>query len=1405
MNGIVKSKIYRFQRNRKIIIFTFIILPLLLSFIPFLNNNGISNSSSKDIRIPIPENYSSNKTSSTDSVSLLLHQAYRNETITAFNEVHNSFSVPAPLDPQFNTSYIKIDINDTKANNYSLIIEDDSPDSSQNLDKVNVAVVSFTVPQSCYLYNVSFDLDLVGSGTGQVSVYLINSSWDNVNGRSKPGVSGSDALNNQLGLISSITADGWYTLTGLNEYLNISETENNTWFLVLKDEMPSFVETDCFRVSDGSSGDNNDEAEVYQWNNLNSQWDYYTYDLDSKVGLGISQGNVKPSTINMCINSTPITDGALTGEGSWTSLQEYSGSNGKITFNFSSDWYSYSFNMILTQVNYTKSDIVPTTTFSVTSNQDTFWNSSAVINLFVSTLDNNTINYTVPISWNNISMVNGSTTIAHSLYTSTDYKTVTIYGANATNGNWSLLAQTNNYITDITTAINNIPTTTAWANQTLEINATFLHPITGNVNLSIYSPAAINDELNYTEQLNIGVPSTSITFTDWIIPSTVQDYGEFRIQVSWSNATEAGLLEQHILIAAPTEINITPASGYEVQNTDPKFNLTLNYFDKFKNVNITGATIGHNATGSWESEVQNNADQTYNVTIDPSTYSLGKYYIEIMINKTNHQNYTILFELNIVNSTQIWQMFEKSNLQVTRGDNATFYLNYNQTNFPDNYIQGATITAVNLNSSLIWSWKDLSEGNYSIDISTLSADAGVYLCRFNISKLMYQTQVFEFNITVLKDSSEIILINKTNVVARNSGLNVTIYALLNDTYNSVNITGATNSFILYNGSNPSQEWNVGNWNYYVWEVGNGQYGFNISLNSLDSGNYSVIIHSSFTPNYNESSLLVDFYLRGNLTQIKIDDIDNGAGIPLVNESGVYKIYQHSTKIGLQFNIFDLEMSNTLITSDMGTFNYWAYFNNSELLPVSFSFDKNINKNTGYLSLNPDLAIGNYTLELVVGMNNYENASFTFNISIIAELPVHIEIVKVPQSIVQGTTATIIVKAYYLNGSEIPLQNAELVLSTNISKISIISAVTNSSGYATFELVVPVGDYVGIQINVSYNGIAYGINSGNYIANIKLLPPAGMDPRILYAILFIIGTTLIVSGVYKGVIVPKKRRRKELLFNTASAFDDAVNLQHILVIYKNTGTCIYFKSFGLEEIDPDLITGFLSALQSFTQESMGTDGISEMDLRGKHLIVSDGEFVRVALVIGKPASKNLRTNLSRFVMLFEGQYHDALDGWRGQLNVFKSAGKLVDEVLNTSIILPHKITSDLKVLKSVGSGLERVLLKTARELTGERDFFFIAQLISLVEEKMKKKPPEILLALDKLLKTKVFVPIDISELEKQVVSPQEQNLIIQRVNALEDIPQDQKEILIQDLINMSPAEREATLTSLQQGVQIQSKV
>ena len=54
-------------------------------------------------------------------------------------------------------------------------------------------------------------------------------------------------------------------------------------------------------------------------------------------------------------------------------------------------------------------------------------------------------------------------------------------------------------------------------------------------------------------------------------------------------------------------------------------------------------------------------------------------------------------------------------------------------------------------------------------------------------------------------------------------------------------------------------------------------------------------------------------------------------------------------------------------------------------------------------------------------------------------------------------------------------------------------------------------------------------------------------------------------------------------SSATIFDDAINLKHILIIYKSAGTCIFFKSFGKEPLTPDLISGFISAVQSFGKE------------------------------------------------------------------------------------------------------------------------------------------------------------------------------------------------------------------------------
>ena len=134
--------------------------------------------------------------------------------------------------------------------------------------------------------------------------------------------------------------------------------------------------------------------------------------------------------------------------------------------------------------------------------------------------------------------------------------------------------------------------------------------------------------------------------------------------------------------------------------------------------------------------------------------------------------------------------------------------------------------------------------------------------------------------------------------------------------------------------------------------------------------------------------------------------------------------------------------------------------------------------------------------------------------------------------------------------------------------------------------------------------------------LKDLAAAGLTGIII----IIIGTIVAVAGgsfaVHRGVIVPKKREKQRILTEVKTIFDDAINLEHILVLYKGTGTCIFFKSYGSEQIDPELIGGFLSAVSSFGKEMATQETLNEISYGDKMLLLADGGLIRVALVLGK---------------------------------------------------------------------------------------------------------------------------------------------------------------------------------------------
>ncbi|MCK4239366.1 MAG: hypothetical protein KAX33_09605, partial [Candidatus Lokiarchaeota archaeon] len=293
--------------------------------------------------------------------------------------------------------------------------------------------------------------------------------------------------------------------------------------------------------------------------------------------------------------------------------------------------------------------------------------------------------------------------------------------------------------------------------------------------------------------------------------------------------------------------------------------------------------------------------------------------------------------------------------------------------------------------------------------------------------------------------------------------------------------------------------------------------------------------------------------------------------------------------------------------------------------------------------------------------------------------------------------------------------------------------------------------------------------------------------------------------YKVIIVPRKRRKRDAIMEVATAFDDAINLEQLLVLQKSSGTCIFFKSFGAETIDPDLISGFLTAVQSFGKEIKYQQSLNEITYGDKMLLLSDGEYIRVALVLGKKGSMILRRNLTKYIKMFEGRFGHVLPEWRGDLHEFRDSDDLVDQAFNISIILPHEVNADASKIKLIKSSLARSLLKIAQNLTTEkqRKYFFLASLITEATDKEGEEAAELFVAIKELRENEAIIPIHIEKIAPEAVSQQELKIIGQRVVQLGEFSPEQKQKLIQELAQMSSAEREAFFSSLIQGEAIVS--
>jgi hypothetical protein len=172
------------------------------------------------------------------------------------------------------------------------------------------------------------------------------------------------------------------------------------------------------------------------------------------------------------------------------------------------------------------------------------------------------------------------------------------------------------------------------------------------------------------------------------------------------------------------------------------------------------------------------------------------------------------------------------------------------------------------------------------------------------------------------------------------------------------------------------------------------------------------------------------------------------------------------------------------------------------------------------------------------------------------------------------------------------------------------------------------------------------------------------------------------------------------------------MQYLLIITKKGGVACFSKSLADVPIDGALVSGFLSAISSFGQE-IGSKiqesdvGLEELSYRQFKIIINEGKYVNVALLLLKRPSETLKEKLRMFNQIFEEEYKERLKEFTGEVFDDVPVTKMIEEVFEADLLYPHQVI-DTKaedyIKSSMSKNLDKKIIIIARGEEFESNFY-----------------------------------------------------------------------------------------------------
>ncbi|NVM53064.1 MAG: hypothetical protein HWN66_05130 [Candidatus Helarchaeota archaeon] len=382
----------------------------------------------------------------------------------------------------------------------------------------------------------------------------------------------------------------------------------------------------------------------------------------------------------------------------------------------------------------------------------------------------------------------------------------------------------------------------------------------------------------------------------------------------------------------------------------------------------------------------------------------------------------------------------------------------------------------------------------------------------------------------------------------------------------------------------------------------------------------------------------------------------------------------------------------------------------------------------------------YQINITATAFNCEANSIIINLYVLNKTRTHLTIIIGDGPFIQGQNVRI--KAFLRNEtSTLGIPNATIRFTFREIILDQI-AMTDQDGYAEIEISIPAEDFTVEAVFEETSSITQSAAESGKITVISYTDLALWIGIIIGA--FIVA----IFGIRQFYVKPKRRRKIEGYKLIANKFQDIANLRHLLILHKASAGCLYQQSFG-DELDGDLISGFLSAISTFQtelkpvklpREEVKTGGF-ELSYQDYKILLFHGDLISLALIHEETLSEQFRQRAQLFVQEYETAYRKFLIDWRGDITPFKTSYQFIAEKLELSLIWPHQLRRPGPTENF--TSLEFSLIQIADTIMKSQamDYFFLPLVISMGQAGLPGSKLEVIATVYNLRQRKFYAPLD----------------------------------------------------------------